>query len=171
MNYNYVNKELRIAKCNRCDVPEKFAGKIEDATFFYYDREADSIVFITGRNDCDFFIQIAEMYLQLSEDLRKRIREQDPAFYDRIGVTEMFVIWEAVAKHREKLKVETDYNELRGTLGKARLQPVLDHMDMLNAIRDNETPDGRQSYFLFLYGYMMGKRDERARRKKVQANE
>jgi len=169
MNYNYVNKELRIAKCNRCDVPEEFAKKMEETTFFYYDKEADSIVFIAGRNDCDFFIQIAEMYLQSSDDLRKRIREQDPAFYDRIGVTEMFVIWEEVAKHREKLKVEAEYKKLRGVLGKASLQPVLEHMDMLKSIVNHETPDCWQWSFLFLYGYMMGKREERARRKKVQA--
>lgn len=167
MNYEYVNKELRIAKCNRCDVPEKFANKIEDITFFYYDKEEDTLVFISDREDCDFFIQICEMYMQLSDKNRERVRTQDLELYDRIGVTEMFIIWEAISKYRKELKVQADYKKLRSILGKSSIQPVLDHMDMLKAIDAHERPGEWSGTYTFLYGYMIGKQDERARRKKV----
>ncbi|WP_167955614.1 hypothetical protein [Anaerosporobacter faecicola] len=167
--YQMINEVLRIATCKLGDVPEKFGNNITGRTFFYYDKNEDIMVFIEEREDIEYYIQIAEIYLQLPRDKRKKLMVQNKDFFDSIEVTEMFIIWESVVEYRENRKIEDDYKELKRILGKTKLEPVFDHMNMINMITKHEEPDRWQWTYLFLYGYIMGKRAERSRRKKVQA--
>ncbi len=124
-------------------------------------------MFISEIQDCDFFIQYIQGYFSLPGDRRKILKEKDPELLERTGVSEMMVIWDTIIQYREHIEKEQQYKELRRILGKQDLTPLFDHMNMVDEIRQNETPEGWQWGFIFLYGYILGKQAERSRRKKV----
>lgn len=165
MEFRMIDEELRIASCCIADLTmEQVAHFLKNwdegtsigtLTMFYDDKE-DLIVLNRDCSSFRLYCDIACIYLKASEEDKLRIAE-----IVREGDKESLALLDAVMdfrKNREILRILDEQH--------------IDHeyginLSLVNAIMNKYGSGGNLSIVLksFYYGFMQGKRAERARRK------
>lgn len=163
--YKMINEELRIAACSINEIPEEYAEKMKplETLTIFYDPRFDIVVVNLDNEYYDLYKKLCIAYLESDYTTRSNVKNMLKNV-NSLGVIKLL---DDIIALRER-KREEEYKELRKILGKISVGIVIDNRDMIDAITRNETEFWSKS-FLFMYGYIMGKRAERARRKKVQA--
>lgn len=161
-----INEELRIAACSINEIPEEYAETTKplETLTMYYDPRLDIVVVNLDNEYYDLYKKLCIAYLESDyrtrSDLRNMLKSDDAL--GRIKLLDDIIAL------RERKRENEEYKQLKKILDNTSYGIVVDNMPMIKAIARNETEYWSDNY-LFMYGYIMGKRAERARRKKVQA--
>lgn len=170
MCYSMLNEKLRIQACNTKDLAldtkkeyeEQFnGGKIESLTFFY-DPRSDVITINLDNERHEFYNYIIVNYLEFDEDKRKRMKEE----VSSRSLSKTLDLIDTVVKRRETLKKDNEARRIIKMLQAQGMDTFLNAMDILDAFeRVDKHYYSFRDYDAFMYGYIEGKRAERARRK------
>ncbi|WP_066714960.1 hypothetical protein [Clostridium sp. Marseille-P299] len=162
--YKMINEELRIAACRISEIPEEYAEKMKplETLAIFYDPRFDIVVVNLDNEYYDSYEKLCIAYLDsdysIRSDLKNRLKS--------ISALTCVKLLDDIIALRERKREEKEYSQIRKILGNTGIGIVMDNAPMIDAIVRNET-DFWSKKFLFMYGYIMGKRAERARRKKA----
>ncbi|WP_455717157.1 hypothetical protein [Anaerosporobacter sp.] len=163
--YKMINEELRIASCKLGDLTmeqtqsilAQFKGDVLSTLTGFYTRGDDLFVINSENSDYDFYLLTAESYLSANDEERAAIKKKILSQ----GIKEFLSLLDITVNYRKTLQLKL----MTGNM------PTEDYINAIPILRDLNIM--RNSDFkemnAFMYGYIMGKRAERARRKKVQA--
>lgn len=166
MKYTFVNKELRIAEIEIKEIPQRMVKSLQslDDLIAYYDPAYDIFFINADRKDKDFYEKYITKFFGLNrlerETLVKLLSNDEVA--QRTGIINLLDVVEEVITRREAVKLE-------GMLNKIPIDEYYQNMKMLHKINQIEQVKEFEELNTFMYGYILGKRAERKRRKKVQA--
>lgn len=166
MKYTFVNKELRIAEIEIKEIPQRMVKSLQslDDLITYYDPAYDILFINADRKDKDFYEEYITKFFGLNrserETLVKLLRNDEVA--QRTGIVNLVDVVEEVITRRGAVKLER-------MLNKIPIDEYYQNMKMLHKINQIEQVKEFEELNTFMYGYILGKRAERKRRKKVQA--
>lgn len=160
-----INEDLRIASCNLGDLTmeqtqsilAQFKGSALNTLTGFYTKGDDLFVINSENSDYDFYLLTAERYLSANDERRTAIRKKILSQ----GVKEFISLLDIVVNYRKALQLKL----MTGSMSSE------DYINAIPILRNlnNMVHRDFQEMNAFMYGYIIGKRAERARRKKVQA--
>lgn len=168
MKYNLVNKELRIFSCSISDLTIQQAAsfleqwehgaKIDELTLFY-EKETDSLVINQDNKDYKKYLDIAEIYLTLDDDKLQEFSMNMPE-----GAKETVTLLQRCRQRRKTLQMLNilKYQYVRGF-------PGTEEYAIFEELKEKNKNEHTSPFILsdvFSYGFIEGKRAERARRRK-----
>ena len=170
--YEVINKELKIEACRIADLTldqiESFLRLWDDgaaiSTLTIFSRPDGTIVLNKDNPEYDLCKEITENYLQSSEEIRTKLKG-GPAFtYSENGLKETIAVLEQALEQRRINKI-VDYNIL--TRGQDVL-PREEYELIRDAVKQHYHFSSPEFWMwkMIQFGYVYGKREERARRKK-----
>lgn len=165
MKYNVINKELMIADCRIADLTmeqvNSFLNQWEEGSSIgtltlFYDRNNGYVVLNRDNKNYEDYKKFTELYLSASEEKRSRVPER---------------LAKKMKKEIEVLENCIDYRKVGIEVDRAlkNCAPGDVNCRVLNEICNRYQDKWFASVMAFLYGVMVGKREERARRKKAEA--
>lgn len=163
--YKMINEDLRIASCKLGDLTmeqtqsilAQFKGSALNTLTGFYMRCDDLLVINSENSDYDFYLLTAERYLSANDERRIAIKKKILIQ----GVNEFISLLDIVVNYRKALQLKL----MTGSMS------TEDYINAIPILRDlnSMVHSDFQEMNSFMYGYIMGKRAERSRRKKVQA--
>ncbi len=158
-----INKELRIQSCGIEDIVQEDPESVT----VIYDPAADLIIINQEHPDYDIIQPLSVKYLA-DTSKRKYIRDYAELITGE-KLTGILDLLDKVLQIRERLSKEKQAQEVYKILGKHTIDPYIKNVDMLGVIKqlDPDRYSVWDEYDTFMFGYIQGKRAERARRKKV----
>lgn len=167
MNYKLVNEELRIFSCSVSDLTMQQAAsfleqwerdaKIEQLTLFY-EKETDSLVLNRDNKNYKEYLEIAEIYLELddkkSEEFLECVSE---------GAKETIELLQRCKQRRKAL-------QMLNILGHQYVSgcPGTEEYAVFKELKEKNKNENSLFFLLsdvFNYGFIKGKRAERAEKK------
>lgn len=163
--YKMINEELRIATCKIGDISmeqaqsilAQFNGDALSTLTGFYMRGDDLLVLNSEHVDYDFYLMTAERYLGANDEKRTDIKKKVLSK----GMKEFLSMLDIAVNYRKALQLKL----MTGKISVGEFLNVVPVLNEFNRIENNAFHDCN----IFQLGYIMGKRAERARRKKVQA--
>ena len=161
--YKMINEELRIAACRINEIPRELVEEIKplETLTMYYDPSCDIVVVNQDNVNYELYKKLCIVYLDASYSVRSKLKCKFKSL-DTLGCVKLL---DDIIDLRERKRLEEEYRELDKILGKADIGIIKDNLSMINTIGRNRTDFWRDPN-IFMYGYIMGKRAERARRKR-----
>ena len=168
MKYNLVNKELRIFSCSVSDLTVQqvvsfleqweHGAKIGELTLFY-EKETDSLVINQDNKDYKKYLAIAEIYLTLDDDKLQEFSMNMPE-----GMKETVALLQRCRERRKALQILNilKYQYVIGC-------PGTEEYAVFKELKEKNKDEDAFPFILsdvFSYGFIEGKRAERARRRK-----
>lgn len=158
--FKIIDKNLGLACCGIADLTieqtNEFLSYWEDGASIgsltlFYDEKLNMVVLNKDNTGYKYYLDIAVEFMKLTEDSRKELLEKAP---DSTKET-LNVLNSAI----RKMEYQKELNILHH-------QPIpTDYVEMIQYIHHKEKFDFFVLMFIFMYGQMCGKREERARRK------
>lgn len=167
MSYFMLNEELGIQSCSIEDL--KGRG-IKDAsiTMMVYDRTVDILFLNNESSNYEVYKPLAESYLTADQKMRHRIRQQAEEI-TKNGLEDAFELLDNVIETRECCKYLKEAENIVSILNNMESRPYLDNWYIILQLNELEKSmeysENFKGYLLFMYGFMLGKRAERAKRK------
>ena len=168
MKYNLVNKELRIFSCSVSDLTMQQVNsfleqwnhdaKIGELTLFY-EKKTDSLVLNRDNKNYDTYLEIAEAYLKLDDEKLEDLPTQGLG-----GMEETIDLLQQCRQRRKALQV-LKILEFHGMKGFAGTKECAVFKELITRFNNREDLPFLLSH-IFNYGFIQGKRVERARRRK-----
>lgn len=158
-----INEELRIASCKMSELPKDIAERaqpVETITVFY-DSKEDIIVLNTDYELFDICMELSSRYLQLEKSDRDELAPQLKDVLNCEDINEVIDMLEQVVLIREAKQ----YGEI---IKKMDSTQFFNAYNLLFYIKNNAKSEFTKEFNIFQMGYILGKREERARRKKVK---
>lgn len=158
--YEIIDENLGLACCGVADLTieqtNEFLGYWEEGAAIgsltlFYDEKRNMVVLNKDNENYKYYLDVTIEFMGLSEDSRKELMENAP------GSTKetLNVLYGAM----RKMKYQKELTMLRH-------QPIpTEYVNMVQYIQHKEKYDCFALMFIFMYGRMCGKREERARRK------
>lgn len=169
MKYKLVNKELRIFSCSVSDLTMQqvasfldqweHGAKIGELTLFY-EKETDSLVINQDNKNYKKYLDIAESYLTLDDDKLQEFFTNIPE-----GIKETVALLQRCRQRRKALQMLNilKHQYVKGCPGTEEYA-VFEELKEKN--KGEYTSPFTLSSDVFNYGFIEGKRAERARRRK-----
>lgn len=173
MKYKIINEKLKIASCSISDLTlehtveilkgwnkEEEKGISIGALTVFFERETGYLVINRDNEDFQTYLELAEAYMGANKETRIKVRERAQCEIRR-SVASVFDVMENCLIHRKVERHMFLIGKQEGTLGVVRrkvLMKILEKWDPYIAV-----------VRAFYYGIMIGKHEERARRKKKRS--
>lgn len=168
MKYKLVNKELRIFSCSVSDLTMQQVtsfleqwdhdAKIGELTLFY-EKKTDSLVLNRDNKNYDTYLEIAEAYLKLDDEKLEELPTQGLG-----GMEETIDLLQQCRQRRKALQL-LKILDLQGVKGFAGTKEYVVFKELSIRFSNRDDLPFLLSY-IFNYGFIQGKRAERARKKK-----
>lgn len=170
--YKMINEKLRIASCEMSELPKHITDILQpnDRISVLYDPIEDVLVLNSVHVDFNTYSMLSVDYMSfdndqkniLKDEYRRRLKQQGRSDIDNNSILEVISILDKVVNIREVKKYKKIISNQNCT------DLYNNYMLLLDLNADTESEFLRNGN-IFQLGYIMGKRAERARRKKVQA--
>lgn len=162
--YKMINEELRIATCKISELPKDIAERAQpvETITVMYDSKEDIIVLNPEYELFCICSELSATYLKLEKSDRDEFAMQLKDGLKSDAIEEVIGMLERVVLIREAKQ----YYEIIKNIDSTQFFNV---HELLLQINDNAKSEFTKEFNLFQMGYILGKREERARRKKVQA--
>lgn len=174
--YTTINEELRIQSCSIEDLSQKekdqfeklFQGDSVTTLTAFYNLDTDTVVLNHDNTDFDFYLLLAETFLTENLKTRERLLEQVPE-----SCKETTKLLNEIANRRDRIKRKQEADEearkIRKIIGNQTYELYMKHFDILEAFHrvDHHHKGFLRDFNPFMYGYILGIRAERARRRRV----
>lgn len=167
--YKMINEDLRIASCIMCDLPKHITDILQsnDRISVLYDPVEDVLVLNPVHVDFNTYSMLSVDYMsfnkyqkdELKDEFRRQLKERGRTDIDNNSILEVISILDKVVNIREVKK----YKKI---IGNQNIEEFLSNYDLMKEINAGVYDDFSKRFNLFQLGYIMGKRAERARRKK-----
>lgn len=175
--YTTINEELRIQSCSIEDLTQKekdhfeklFQGCSVTTLTVFYNSDTDTVVLNHDNVDFDYYLLLAETFLTKDLKTRERILDQLPE-----SCKETSELLNGIANRRDLIKRDREADEeackIRKIIGNQTYELYMKHYDILKAFHrvDHHHEGVLRDFNPFMYGYILGIRAERARRKKAK---
>lgn len=160
--YNLINEELRIATCKMSELHKDMANMVQpvETITVMYDSKEDIIVLNTEYKLFYICRELSATYLKLEKSDRDELAMQLKDGLKSDDIEEIIDMLEQVVVIREAKR----YNKI---LKKIDSTQFFNIYKLLLQINNNSKNEFEKEFKLFQMGYILGKREERARRKKV----
>lgn len=161
--YSMINEELKIATCKMNELPKDIAERAQpvETITVMYDSKEDIIVLNSEYELFDICMELSARYLQLEKSDRDELASQLKDGLKSDDIEEIIDMLEHVVVIREAKR----YNKI---LKKIDSTQFFNIYKLLLQINNNSKNEFEKEFKLFQMGYILGKREERARRKKVK---
>lgn len=160
--YSMINEELKIATCKMNELPKHVAERAQpvETITVMYDSKEDIIVLNSEYELFDICMELSARYLQLEKSDRDELAMQLKDGLKSDDIEEVIDMLEQVvltreAKEYDEILKNNDFTVFYNTYG------------LLMRINNNANSKLTKEFNIFQMGYILGKREERARRKKV----
>lgn len=161
--YSMINKELRIATCKMNELPKDIAERAQpvETITVLYDSNEDIIVLNPEYELFCICSELSTTYLKLEKTDRDELAMQLKNGLKSNDIKEVIDMLEQVilireAKQYDEILKNNDFTVFYDTYG------------LLMRINNNVKSELAKEFNIFQMGYILGKREERARRKKVR---
>ncbi|MBS5933726.1 MAG: hypothetical protein KIC94_12735 [Clostridiales bacterium] len=160
--YSLINKELRIATCKMSELPKDMADMVQpvETITVMYDSKEDIIVLNTEYELFDICMELSSRYLQLEKSDRDELAMQLKDGLKSDDIEEIIDMLEQLVVIREAKQYDKILKKIDST-------QFFNVYELLSQINNNSKNGFEKEFKLFQMGYILGKREERARRKKV----
>lgn len=157
-----INEELRIASCKMDELPKHVAERAQpvETITVMYDSKEDIIVLNSEYELFDICMELSARYLQLEKSDRDELASQLKDGLKSDDIEEIIDMLEQVVVIREAKR----YDKILKKIDSTQFFNVYDLLLQINA---NAKNGFEKEFKLFQMGYILGKHEERARRKKV----
>lgn len=161
--YSMVNEELRIATCKMSELPKDMADRIQpvETITVMYDSKEDIIVLNSEYELFDICMELSARYLQLEKSDRDELASQLKDVLKSNDIKEVIDMLEQVAMIRGAKQYKKIIKHIDST-------QFFNAYELIHNINNNEKSEFNKEFIIFQMGYILGKREERAKRKKVK---
>lgn len=158
--FEIIDENLRLASCGIADLTieqtNEFLGYWEEGASIgsltlFYDEKRNMVVLNKDNADYKYCLDITIEFMGLSEESREELMEKAP----KSTKETLNVLNNAI----RKMEYQKEFDILR------HQHIPTDYINMVQYIQHKEKYDCFALMFIFMYGLMCGKREERARRK------
>lgn len=162
--YSLINEELRIATCKMSELPKDMADKVQpvETITVMYDSKEDIIVLNPDYKLFYICRELSATYLKLEKSDRDELAMQLKDGLKSDDIEEVIDMLEQVVLTREAKQ----YDEI---LKNNDFTVFYDTYGLLMRINNKAKSNLAKEFNIFQMGYILGKREERARRKKVES--
>lgn len=161
-----IDEKLGLGSCNITDLTmqqvREFLGGWNDGAAIgtltlFYDVSRNMVVLNQDNRDYEFFLEIVPRFMKLDAESREKIQDNAPT-----SLKETFKVLNSAL---ERMEYRNDLLRLKHENVSCK------YFDGINYIRRSEKETYRAFIYVFLYGMMCGKREDRARRKRAKTVE
>lgn len=163
--FKIIDEKLRLASCSISDLTmdqvHDFLGKWEEGAkigtlTLFYDEDRNMVVLNEDHANYDLYLETVPVFMSLGEETRKEFLDKVPD-----SEKETFKMLDSAVKRME----------YRKDLDKLRHHDIpVKYTGWIDYICRKEKEERWRLMYVFLYGQMCGKREERARRKAAVHN-
>lgn len=160
MVFKVIDNKLNYGKMNFNELPEEIKKSIAplETVMMYYDRKLDIIFLNEDCKDYEQLEMLCSCYLAADKCTREAVKTQ----FKSPNIIEAVKMLDEVISIRE-----SEVYKLRRILKKQGTEAFMSIMDQLYNVNSVEDEIFSQITNAFQLGYIMGKREERGRRKKI----
>lgn len=167
--YKMINEELRVASCKMSELPKHITDILQpnDRISVLYDPIEDVLVLNSVHVDFNTYSMLSVDYMSfdndqknlLKDEFRRRLKQQGRSEIDNNSILEVILILDKV----ENIRKVKNYKKI---IDKQNMEDFFYNYDLMKEINAGVYDDFSKRFNIFQLGYIMGKRAERARRKK-----